>query len=175
MSEPNVIMGRADVLLRFLQLIGKDRPGDLDEYMDPFDADTQRRPLVNQIVDRIVAGDSELYERFAQARREVGARNPYASPDERRESGYETAVGNFVSRWVEVERIVRRRAEESMEPGQQMYAWWRLGASTFPEDLAGELQYLRRLRNEVVHGRKNLSVNQLNEASQILESLLKQL
>ena len=38
-------MGRADVLLRFLQLISKDRPEEIAPFLTDLDEDTEKTPI----------------------------------------------------------------------------------------------------------------------------------
>jgi len=171
----DLVMGRADVLLRFLQLIGKDRPKDLDPYVDGLDSDTEQRPLVDQIVDRIIAGDPALYVKYAQARREVGLRNPYASPEDERETvEYDEAVGRFITRWTTFESALREHLQASssaLPEGQARAtpAHLLVRFAGVPESLRGELEFVRRLRNQVVHGIERPPAELLFQASSLLE------
>ena len=175
----DLIMGRADVLLRFLQLISKDKPKELDPYLENLDVDTEVRPLVDQIVDRIIAGDDELYEKYARARREVGSRNPYASAEEAaRVQGHEEALGSFLSRWITFESTVRRKAgdEGSAEIQRRRLPTTRLlDQLSIPPGLREEIAYIRRIRNQAVHGVETPPPEQLEAAGRFLEQITAQL
>ena len=168
-------MGRADVLLRFLQLIGKDRPRDLDPYLEGLDDDPEQRPLVDQIVDRILAGNDDLYEKYAQARKEVGTQNPYSSRDEKKTPAYEAQLGNFVSRWTELETFLRDKTsvhEINRPLSSKLWASWINKNNVLSEDLRWEVNSIRHFRNEVIHGMKKPSREQLAAAADLLERIL---
>lgn len=180
----NLIMGRADVLLRFLQLVSKDKPKELDPYLADLDIDTELRPLVDQIVDRIIAGDEELYNKYSQARREVSPRNPYASAQEStRSQGYEEALGYFLSRWIDLEAALRSKAEEDHTETTNVRTYMGARASTIrlldqsqiPENLKQEINYIRQIRNQAVHGIETPPPEQLEAAGQFIEQVLEQL
>lgn len=182
MSRKDVIMGRADVLLRFLQLTEKDCPEDLQAHLEGLDDDTEHRPLVDQIVDRIIAGDNTLYEKYAQARRDAGSKNPYFSQeDSRRSPNYEQALGFFVTRWTDLENRMRQAAmlkTDLADPMRHKYAtglWWKVGAVDLDPTLRREFDYLRRLRNEVVHGIEAPPPKRLMEAGRLVQEIAEQL
>ncbi len=173
------MMGRADVLLRFLQLISRDKPKELDPYLEDLDTDTEPRPLVEQIVDRIIAGDDELYQKYAQARREVSARNPYASAEEvARTQGYDEALGYFLSRWINFESTIRRKLEEQGSAGiahMRLPTPRLLDQLQIPQGLREEIDHIRRIRNQAVHGIETPPPEQLEAAGRFLEQILEQL
>lgn len=173
----DMIMGRADVLFRFLQLIGKDRPRDLDPYLENLDQDTESRPLVDQIVDTIISGDETLYEKYAQARREVGSRNPYSSADESTERGdYTQAFGFFMTRWIKLETTMRTILQRDRKTKRE-YMMPTVGAlkAFVPQKWLGEIDYIRRLRNEVVHGIEIPDPEQLIAAGQFIDKILEEI
>lgn len=175
----NLIMGRADVLLRFLQLISKDSPKELDHYLEDLDTDTELRPLVDQIVDKIISGEEELYKKYEQARREASSRNPYASAEEAaRTLGYEEALGHFLSRWINLESTLRRKAEEMGStdvPRTRVSTLGLLEQLQIPKELREEIYYIRRLRNQAVHGIETPPPEQLETAGRFLEQIVTQL
>ncbi|CAA9437846.1 MAG: hypothetical protein AVDCRST_MAG28-97 [uncultured Rubrobacteraceae bacterium] len=173
-------MGRADVLLRFLQLISKDSPRELDPYLENLDNDTEERPLVDQIVDSIVAGDEKLYEKYAQARRQVSTRNPYASAEEAvRSRGHEEALGFFMSRWATLESTLRRKSEKEQLTTGAPQRWSSivrlLQRLDVPEPLSEEINYIRQIRNQVVHGVETPSEEELRTTGRFLEEIVRRL
>lgn len=180
MDKKNLIMGRADVLLRFLQLIGKDGPDDLDPFLKDLDCESEERPLVDQIVDRIIAGDETLYDKYAQARKDVGSRNPYSSPDDKSTKYYEEALGFFISRWSKLEEIMRNRAEQKLDRKDPLFRsksqmWWRFRDIGIPASTSREIDSIRRLRNQVVHGAEAPPPDRLMSAGKFTEEILKEL
>jgi hypothetical protein len=170
-------MGRADVLLKFLQIIQKDRPHDIEPYLHDLDAESEQRPLADQIVDRIIAGDKSLYKHYAEARREVGARNPYASPeDASKDTSRERAIGSFMSKWIDLETTLRRHSAPTASSAYHYKLWSQLlhSAALKPETRQ-ELEAIRRLRNEAVHGIEPPDPQRLREAAMVLQKALAEL
>jgi hypothetical protein len=138
---------------------------------------TERRPIADQIVDRIIAGDKKLYEQYAQARKEVGTRNPYASAeDSEDQSNRERAVGYFMWKWIAFERTLGALAEAKLSPDNPIrdYAprnFIRL--LNLPKEKLQQIDYIRDLRNQTVHGTLSPNVPELLEAGKILEELEK--
>jgi hypothetical protein len=176
-DEP--VMGRADVLLRFLQLTKKDRPQDIEQYLEELDKDTERRPIVDQIVDRMIAGDINLYKEYERARREVGSRNPYASAEDLEDSGIGThELGAFLLQWTVLETVLRRTVERTRgESRAYVFPTARLlrEFEWISEETQSEIDYLRRLRNQVVHGVENTDKVQLIEARRFIRRVLAKL
>jgi hypothetical protein len=176
-DEP--VMGRADVLLRFLQLTEKDRPEDIEEYLEELDKDTERRPIADQIVDRMIAGDINLYKQYERARREVGLRNPYASAEDQEEiANRQQALGAFLEQWAVLEKVLRHIIERRQGESRayvfptvrlvRMFDW-------ISEETQVDIDYLRRLRNQAVHGVEILDEAQLIEARRITKRVLSEL
>jgi hypothetical protein len=170
------VMGRADVLLRFLQKIQKDRPQDIEPYLKNLDADSEQRPLADQIVDRIIAGDKTLYKHYAEARREVGARNPYASPEEApKDTSRERALGSFMSKWIDLETTLRRLSATTTS-GERYKLWSDLvHSATLKPETMRDLDLIRRLRNQAVHGIEAPDAEQLLEAAKVVQKALAEL
>jgi hypothetical protein len=167
------VMGRADILFRFLELVSKNRPSDLDAYLDKLDPDDESRPIVDQIVDRIIAGDQSLYEKYAQARNEAGPRNPYASPDD--EPGLRLAFAKFIGSWINLERALRERARDQnrlVHPPMAVFTPRLLEELGLSKEERYELTRLRNLRNMAIHGVGVLDENELKQANGAILQIL---
>jgi hypothetical protein len=167
-------MGRVDVLFRFLQMALKDTPRDIEPYLRDLDEDTERRPLVDQIVDRILAQDPALYKQYADAQREVGSRNPYASPGEYSEKAdYDRALVNFLSMWVSFESNIRSLAKQThgQAPSEYFPVSKLVRDVDIPAKDVHDLAAIIKLRNETVHGINTPEPEQLNDAAKALEEI----
>jgi hypothetical protein len=145
------VMGRIDILFRLLQRAGLDRPDDLPQYLQGLDSETERRPLADQVIDRILASRTELYDDYLEIRRTAssGARNlnvglNYPPPE---------IVGSFLQKWIILERFDRalnRNVAGRRRIGLVSRNLLReLGVS---DRLQLQFEVLRRVRNEMVHG-----------------------
>lgn len=172
----DLIMGRADILHRFLQLIDKDRPQDLDPYLENLDGNTEQRPLVDQIVDRIITGDKTLYEKYAQAQQEIGSRNPYSSVDESfTNENYVNALGFFMTRWIQLEAKIRDAVRSKSPRDTRSFTYdisFFVTIMQLSEGIEQELQHIRKLRNNAVHGLNVPSQDELFSAGKIIETIL---
>ncbi len=171
-KDSPMVMGRVDVLFLFLQSIQLDRPGELVKFIEDLDPSDSQRSIANQLVDRIVATNPEYYEAYAQARREADVRRPFHSARISDE-----ALGYFLSRWLDLETVVRQVAETSHSRPYTALpntpTMMKLGLFVKNEETFHELDQIRRLRNEVVHGVRTLeSDDVLYQAGDLLEHLL---
>lgn len=169
-SEP--VMGRADVLFRFLHLIGKDRPADIDFYLKDLDVKNEDRPIADQLVDLIIAGDENLYEKYEQARKDVGSRNPYASEDERSTESYIHTIGFFLSKWIAFELAVRSIAKEKLGVDHRPFFSILTQLHLISPNDIQSVEYVRKLRNDLVHGIRTPQKEYVVEAGHLIERIL---
>lgn len=173
---PEPVMGRVDVLLRFIQLISKDRPKELDQYLDDLDKDTEQRPVVDQIVDRIVKTNRKSYEKYAQARQEVGERNPYQSFSRLdTDKAYQIALGQFLTKWRQLEGFLLRTHRAKLPTTRLLHLTWTSLMKSISPTRTQELIQLRHLRNEVVHGTRPVDQEELASAIEKIGQLLSDL
>ena len=171
-KDSQMIMGRVDVLFRFLQLIQLDRPGELQKFVDGLDPSDLQKSITNQLVDLILIRNPSYYDAYNQARRETEAgRSPqYAHISDE-------ALGHFLSRWLDLETAVKEITEKmKITPFPSLPTTthlMRLGLFEKNKERYREIEQLRRLRNEVVHRPRTVeSEDILYQASQELDDLL---
>ncbi len=173
-GEP--LMGRVDILLKFLQLAGLDKPMSLENLMNET-AFSETRPLAEQLADRLLAGDPSRYWLYAEARRLTADQNPYWSTEEERSYRLEEkALIYFLSRWTALELAVR----ETARAAQPDLRWITLIPSAialkqlglFDPDVREQVESLRRLRNRIIHGTTVPESDVLFEAGRFIEDLL---
>ncbi len=171
-SDP--YMGRADVLLEFLERIGRSAPWHVDTYLQVLDFSDTSRSVVEQIVDRILAEDDTLYEAYNKARLSVNKKDPYGSHDE--SISYfseERALGFFMHRWIAVEAVARKAVGDAMRNDKSVVVPPQaMGEQFFDSETMVKLRDIRRLRNQIIHGIQFPSEKELMEAGSFLQSLL---
>jgi len=171
--EPRV--GRVDVLLRLLQLMGLDKPNQVRAILESTTLDPEGEPIVQQIVDALIARDRQGYELYARASREVDARGAYQpieAADEREES---RATRAFLAHWEDLEQAIREATwdrsgpfipalnERALRPVVDKHL---LDAAD-----AALILRLRRVRNDLVHGPKHQPADAILEAARTVEEL----
>jgi hypothetical protein len=168
------MMGRADILLRFLQLAGMDRPNDLDRYTENLDASPEAPPLVVQVTDRILADKPELVRKYTQAWEELHQSNPYAQPaSEERNAEAALAFTSFITEWVGLERVMselfgKARLGDLGAPSPALSRTaisWMVQDKAISPDQRVAINRLRNIRNELVHGRKQPDEKALTAAA----------
>ena len=79
-DEP--VMGRVDILERFLQHANLNSPDSLHPFLQDLTLDFDGKPVSEQLVDRVLGTDSSMYEHYLKAQQEVNRVNPYRSSEE---------------------------------------------------------------------------------------------
>jgi len=175
------VMGRADILYKFLQYVELDDPDKLGTYIREIDPDTEHRPVVDQLVDRILLENQEFYKYYNKAKIEIGSKNNYNTKFEKISflSDSKAALGFFMSRWIIFESTIREII--NFTSYNNRYNRRIIGFNIHSLDEMGifdktslyEIDTIRRLRNDVVHGIKIPPDDVLFSAGKTLETNLK--
>lgn len=183
-SKPSVLMGRADILLRFLELAELDYPERLAPYTIELDADSDNLSLVEQIVDRILETDQRYYDAYSRAKSEIGDRNPYRLAEENGLSADQAYITFFISRWNLFELVSRLIVVDESFTEKTKYL--SRGSLTFlasillekgqisPSDVE-HLREARNIRNGIVHGVQRIERASLLGSGQALEAIVTQI
>jgi ppGpp synthetase/RelA/SpoT-type nucleotidyltranferase len=162
-------LGRVDLLFSFLYQCSIDPPAALETYLEFLDADFEQRPVGDQIIDRVLAEDPTRYEIYegvrARAHEPVTIRHI--------DSPYDQAVGRFIRTWMTFETLVRNVAIGGGEritsvPSARLLS--KLGI--LDDQRRSEVERIRRLRNNLVHGIEIPQTLDLIEATSELETLV---
>jgi hypothetical protein len=138
------------------------------------DPSTELRPVVDQLIDRILAehkDNESLVKTFADISSELGGR-PSLRSLPRDEAASEETLGRFMSAWIAFEVAIREAAvhfqggiaRPFVYPTKQLLE--KIGVPGLSID---ELDYVRRLRNNVVHGVEPPDPEQLSWAAEVLQ------
>ena len=147
-------LGRVDLLFEMLVRLNKATPDAIESYLVALHADTERRPIAEQIIDQLLAEDDGRYKVSEDVRlaRLAAATGPVdvqpAEPD------VHEAIGYFLSAWIAFERRLRpmmqsvsRESRVAMPTGRMLER-----LQLFEPDTRAEVDRIRRLRNNLVHG-----------------------
>ncbi len=156
-------LGRVDLLFDLTTQLGIDTPDLLKPYLEALHGNVEVRPLAEQVIDAVLAEDPSRYKVYETIR----ARRPSAfhgiGPED--EMGY-LQVGAFMASWIELEKLIRELKPNSrfVMPTRRELENMRL----LDPDLLREFDWLRRIRNNLVHGIETPSSEILSEAIQRL-------
>lgn len=161
-------LGRIDWLFELLTRLGKTTPAQLDKYLSALHDDLERRPLAEQVIDNLLAGDDSRYEVFSEIQR--GSSYPL----ERGDSAVEEPIGMFLSRWIDLERFERDLAGNDQRERRRPVGA-RLRALELAPDTRREFDALRRMRNDLVHGIRSFDAIELLQASERLDVIINEI
>jgi hypothetical protein len=168
-------LGRVDLLFELLTRLSFDTPDDLRPYLALLHGDIERRPLSEQIIDALIAEDESHYETYLSVRAQVDLSR--AKQISRDEVAYRE-MGRFLTRWVELERILRELMPERLK--QRPFgvpAMIRVLASelSLDSEFLYELDQLRLMGNQLVHGVELPTSSHIANATQRMDALISEI
>ncbi|WP_331273179.1 GTP pyrophosphokinase [Motilibacter deserti] len=166
-------LGHIDLLYTLLDRLNLTTPDALAPYLTAIHANLEERPLAEQVIDALLSEDESRYDLYQSVREEAELYDAGAVRGHGRRRNEQ--LGYFLSQWVRLEALIRTHASTSGRgvgmPTRRALA----GLGITDSDLLGELDYWRTLRNRVVHGEEDVSAEQLRDAGDRLERLIKDL
>lgn len=163
-------IGRVDDLYNLLVAIGKNTPDEIEKYIAGLQEDFEKRPLAEQIIDRLLSENQERYEIY----KNVKLNNLVAEQKKddllRRQN---ESLGRFVGSWAAYEQTLKKYAvgtsTNSYGPAiSKMVRDLRLSAHH-----AILADRLWRFRNAIVHGTQIPTPSALDDATVQLNELIK--
>jgi ppGpp synthetase/RelA/SpoT-type nucleotidyltranferase len=167
-------LGRIDLLYELLKQLNLTTPEKLNPYLEDLHGDTERRPVADQIIDRLLVEDESRYETYEAIRAADQVPPSWESayallPSQEATTG---AIGEFISQWIVFERLLRQsgptQGSRSTFPIPTVRA---IGELDLSDDDRLELERIRRLRNNLVHGIETPHPADLQEAARRLKAL----
>jgi len=166
-------LGRVDLLFKLLTRLGLSTPDDLRPYLEPLHGDLERRPLAEQIIDALIAEDQSRYETYLLVRAEADVSGAERAP--RDDAAYHE-IGLFLMQWVRLERLVRELMPSTEQRSLPMPTSRTLERMQLLDpEMRFELDQLRRIRNQLVHGIEVPSADYLHEATQRIDVLISEI
>ena len=155
------IMGRVDILLYYLKAVDMDHPSMLSAYLDKL-ADVAAadgdKVIVNALVDSMLADNPDSYTKYIDAKFEVN-HNPYTKKDQQVKSPFNRkALDRFMKGFIRLDQLLVRtdKASEGI---------WSETA------MKNELNYVYRIRNQVIHGNDVPEDDLLDNAAKTAERI----
>ncbi len=142
-------LGGLDLLFEFLTELGMDTPAQLENYLDGLHGNLELRPLAEQVVDALMAEDSSRYDVYLKI-------NMRQSSFDQEPPDLHAQVGRFLSSWINLEKLERELVPQSADVKRILPTGRELDRSGYlTADTRGEIEFLRRMRNQLVHGIHN--------------------
>jgi len=164
-------LGRVDLLFELLQRLELLTPDQLKPYIEAVHHDTERRPIAEQIIDRLLAEDESRYKVYEEIRtaRPLSVRAEEAV--EPSAAALHEAIGHLLSEWARLERITRD-IYTSKDQHRVIMPTGKLMAQFVPD--MGEFERIRRIRNGVVHGMDVVDPADLHDAANRLHEIVEE-
>jgi hypothetical protein len=165
-------IGRIDLLFAFLERCHVDTPALLAPYIDAVDSNFEQRPVVEQIIDQLLAEESSRYSIYEAVRSKAHA--GLDVPD----NYYDSQMGKFIRQWIVLEKLIESVVERlnPSKPSRSLAQNIRLleKSELVDENLGYEIERIRRMRNNIVHGVEPPSLIDLVESTRIIAALVMQ-
>lgn len=172
-------LGRVDLLFDLVQRLNLLTPEQLGPYVAALHGDLEQRPLADQIVDQLLAEDPNRYRVFEEVRQSRPSPGDFGSPTSGTplEPVILQALGNFMDAWIKFEKALNTRVASNWRASSVPVSTAQLikRHAEFPSAVRAELSTIQRLRNELVHGRRPLNIEDLNSAAERLRQITQQL
>lgn len=138
-------LGRVDRLFWLINELDLGTPRKLAPYLEALHGNFDERPLADQIIDALLAEDEEtrykILSRFEPRREEETQTDP------------KHLVGSFLTSWIELEVLLRNMARAEGDESRIPVLTRSLDRLTeLDPSVRSEIDLLRRVRNNVVHG-----------------------
>ncbi|MFK0288787.1 GTP pyrophosphokinase family protein [Streptomyces sp. NPDC090499] len=165
-------LGRVDRLFDLLKKIKKTTPAELEPYLESLHGELEMRPLAEQVIDALLSEDPSLYKNYDKTREDLPSNRSSVSTEEIESA---QALQRFLHSWVKLEDVLNELAgtsATSSAKGTKLPVSQLLKIVTLPPGLKGEIDYLRRVRNSVVHGRMDALASNLAASAQHLDTII---
>ena len=177
-EEAEPILGEIDVLFNLLKKLGIASPEGISPYITSLHPETDKRPVSQQIIDQILAADPERYAAYAEIRKEPEQGFGINSITESTNVTTLSAMNYFLLQWISFERFIRelmllRNFDPQLIRIPSHKTLTKL--NLFDENTIGELNHIRQIRNQLVHGFEVPDVQYINSIAQYVELLMKNL
>jgi ppGpp synthetase/RelA/SpoT-type nucleotidyltranferase len=168
-------LGRVDVLYSFLRKLDLTEPNKLEPYIQSLSGDTEQRALSEQIVDQLLAEDERRYKAYEETRSAIDSEVRNLREDDRlAQPGVQNAISKFLSKWITFERIIREVSQSKSKHPRLMLMTPRnieqLGVIS--KKHIYEVDRIRHLRNNLVHGVEIPDARDIKEATKRLGEIV---
>ncbi len=175
-AEPDVLksgLGRVDLLFDLLARLKLGTPEAIDRYLEALHPDLERRPIADQIVDQVLSEDAGRYQTYEAIRAARPSPDVAAAAIEPVQPDVHEAMGEFLSAWIEFERLTRDMVPpEARQRGPIMPTLRVLSSlADLDDDTRFQFERLRRMRNQLVHGIEIPDPQDLREAARQLDAI----
>jgi len=170
-------LGRVDALYELLVRLELNTPEHVRPLVSAIHPDVEKRTISDQLVDQIMESDPKRYRVYAEIRRKYEHEPKVAGSNVEPLKHEEAVLGAFMRNWIELERHISLTLRAQGLEGPQFIAN-RSVLERFvglEPEMRREIDRIRVIRNKAVHGRQELDVGELKDATRSLKRILRHL
>lgn len=174
-NTDEIIMGRADMLFKFLKYSNLNKPQTLNKYINEIEFHLEKDTVVDEIIDKILENDISLFKVFLKAKSEMTTRNPYSDTmEETLGCENKKALGYFIDNWLAFQSVIRSYIKKfHPEIGDNVLITPKLLMNLFnDENIVNRAKIIQNLRIEIVHGLKLPDEKHITEAIKAIEDIM---
>jgi ppGpp synthetase/RelA/SpoT-type nucleotidyltranferase len=164
-------LGRVDLLFELLKRLNLLTPEQLKPYIEAVHHDTERRPIAEQIIDRLLAEDESRYKMYEEIRTARPLSTRAEDAIEPSAAELHGAIGHLLAEWARLERVARD-LYPSTPQHRVVVPTGKLMAQYVPD--VREFERIRRMRNGVVHGVESVDPADLHDAANRLHEIVEE-
>lgn len=145
-AEP--MLGDVIILYDLTKELGINSPEAMSQYISQADANMENRSLTQQIIDQIILADEERYKIYRSILANEKMKNAGINKDVTK------SIGKFMSVWINFEILLRKTISQ-INPDFDTFRMRKgdlINLQILNTNQADEFEYLRRIRNNLVHG-----------------------
>jgi ppGpp synthetase/RelA/SpoT-type nucleotidyltranferase len=179
-ASSDAILGRISVLFDLLKATNKATPDALQPYLESLTTDFERRPIADQIIDKLLAESPKRYDIYSRLKiQDAGDRSAVVGEPRIDDAAKHASMGRFLYNWIKFERLIRRMAESrSASPIMRLSipsSSLIRGLELLDQESLAQVDQLRRFRNMLVHGIELPSQGAIDDATRSLRLILERL
>jgi len=167
-------VGRVDLLFELLNELSLNTPDHIRSYVSAFHFDLDRRPLAEQVIDQVIAGNSDRYMVFEKIRTIGMSTFATISSEEAIKKRHESA-SKFIKLWVDLEVFINNYAEINGAARLSPLRVLRILNKDIPPDILMHISELGRFRNQLVHGKEPFDFETIDLYTEDIKKATKEL
>ncbi|GFO54961.1 hypothetical protein GMSM_19680 [Geomonas sp. Red276] len=180
LAESNALqagLGRVDNLYDFLVRLELATPDSVGRYLTALHSDLERRPIAEQIIDQVISEDSDRYRVYDAIRADRPTTAITHEATELPHGELHRVMGAFLSAWVDLENLIMELAPPSIKEGGVGIPTSRIlsDMAQLDSNTLSQFEYIKRLRNQLVHGSKSPELAELQDATRQISTIRQQL
>lgn len=147
-KEPDSMIGNVQALFRLMEASKKNSRDDLQGYIARLSLGDKTLPIAAQLADLILFDHPERYKLYQEIKKRQEP--PTSTEKSTGKYDYERGIGSFLKEWMRLECIARKLSQTN-RPSNIRDILFTLSEKLDPTTMI-ELEHMRRIRNNLVHG-----------------------